>query len=169
VLFRFPVPLPSRAFFLSAASVAYVGVAGALLEGTPAPSLFAALLILGLVWVWKKTGSGISPARKLAGRIARTTAWGLSLFLTARAGPDGSAALDAAANLGVGTVTVTSLVALARLEGPGGLLQAPRAARSLDAAVLVKPELRKHVQPYGPPPLEELFQFAVDPRIPVYV
>jgi hypothetical protein len=136
VLFRFPVPVFSRAFFFSAASVAYVGVAAALLEGTPAPSLFAALVILGLVWVWRKTGSGISPGRKLAGRIARATAWGLSLFLTARVGPDGSAALDAAANLGVGTVAVTSLVALSRLEGPGGLLQTPRAARSLDAAVL---------------------------------
>ena len=40
---------------------------------------------------------------------------------------------------------------------------------ALDAAVLVKPEIRKHVQPYGQPPLEELFQFAVDHRIPVYV
>ena len=54
----------------------------------------------------------------------------------ARVGPDGSAALDAAANLGVGVVAVTSLVALARLEGPGGLLAPPRAARSLDAALL---------------------------------
>lgn len=136
MLFRFPVPLFSRAFFFSAASVAYVGVAASLLEGTPAPSLFAVLVILALVWVWRKTGSGISAGRKLAGRIARATAWGLALFLTARVGPDGSAALDAAANLGVGAVTVTSLVALSRLEGPGGLLQTPRAARSLDAAVL---------------------------------
>ncbi len=40
---------------------------------------------------------------------------------------------------------------------------------ALDATVLVKPEVRKHVQPYGQPPLEELFQFAVDHRIPVYV
>lgn len=40
---------------------------------------------------------------------------------------------------------------------------------ALDATVLVKPELRKHVQPYGQPPLEELFQFAVDHKIPVYV
>ena len=40
---------------------------------------------------------------------------------------------------------------------------------TLDATVLVKPEFRKHVQPYGQPPLEELFQFAVDHRIPVYV
>lgn len=38
---------------------------------------------------------------------------------------------------------------------------------ALDATVL--PELRKHVQPYGQPPLEELFQFAVDHKIPVYV
>ena len=30
-------------------------------------------------------------------------------------------------------------------------------ALALDATVLVKPELRKHVQPYGQPPLEELF------------
>jgi len=40
---------------------------------------------------------------------------------------------------------------------------------ALDATVLVKPEFRKHVQPYGQPALEELFQFAVDHRIPVYV
>ena len=40
---------------------------------------------------------------------------------------------------------------------------------ALDATVLVKPELRKHVQPYGQPALEELFQFAVDHRIPVNV
>jgi len=40
---------------------------------------------------------------------------------------------------------------------------------ALDATVLVKPEVRKHVQPYGQPPLEELFQFAVDHRIPVSV
>jgi predicted peroxiredoxin len=40
---------------------------------------------------------------------------------------------------------------------------------ALDAAVLVKPDVRKHVQPYGFPPLEELFQFAVDHKVPVYV
>ena len=42
-------------------------------------------------------------------------------------------------------------------------------ALALDATVLVKPELRKHVQPYGQPPLEELFQFMVDHRVPIYV
>lgn len=40
---------------------------------------------------------------------------------------------------------------------------------ALDAAALVKPEVRKHVVPHGQPPLDELFQFAVDHRIPVYV
>jgi predicted peroxiredoxin len=40
---------------------------------------------------------------------------------------------------------------------------------ALDATVLVRPEFRQHVQPYGQPPLEELFQFAVDHQIPVYV
>jgi predicted peroxiredoxin len=40
---------------------------------------------------------------------------------------------------------------------------------ALDATVLVKPEVRKHVRPHGQPPLDELFQFAIDHRIPVYV
>ena len=40
---------------------------------------------------------------------------------------------------------------------------------ALDATVLVKPEIRKHVQPHGQPALEELFQFAVDHRVPVYL
>ncbi len=40
---------------------------------------------------------------------------------------------------------------------------------TLDATVLVRPELRKHVQPYGLPSLEDLFQFVVDHKIPVYV
>lgn len=40
---------------------------------------------------------------------------------------------------------------------------------ALDATVLIKPELRQHVKPYGLPSLEELFQFAVDYRIPIYL
>ncbi|MBI2202268.1 MAG: hypothetical protein HYU41_00170 [Candidatus Rokubacteria bacterium] len=40
---------------------------------------------------------------------------------------------------------------------------------ALDATVLVKPEIRKHVVPHGQPPLDELFRFAVDHKIPVYV
>ena len=40
---------------------------------------------------------------------------------------------------------------------------------ALDATVLVKPEVRRHIQSYGQPPLEELFKFAIDNQIPVYV
>lgn len=40
---------------------------------------------------------------------------------------------------------------------------------ALDATVLVRPDIRKHVQPHGQPALEELFQFTVDHRVPVYV
>lgn len=40
---------------------------------------------------------------------------------------------------------------------------------AVDATLLVRPELRKHIQPFGQPHLEELFQFVVDHRIPVYV
>ena len=39
---------------------------------------------------------------------------------------------------------------------------------ALDAAVLVKSQLRQYVKLYGLHPLEELFQFAVDHQIPVY-
>ncbi|HWQ69334.1 MAG TPA: DsrE family protein [Patescibacteria group bacterium] len=40
---------------------------------------------------------------------------------------------------------------------------------ALDATVLIKLEFRQHVKPYGLPPLDELFQFAVDHRIPIYL
>ncbi len=40
---------------------------------------------------------------------------------------------------------------------------------ALDATVLVRPEVRRHVQPHGQPALEELFRFAVEHGIPVYV
>ncbi len=40
---------------------------------------------------------------------------------------------------------------------------------ALDATLLVRPELRKHIQPAGIPHLEELFKFAVDHQIHVFV
>ena len=40
---------------------------------------------------------------------------------------------------------------------------------ALDATALGRADVRKHVQPHGQPPLTELFQFAVDHRIPIYV
>ena len=40
---------------------------------------------------------------------------------------------------------------------------------ALGATVLVRLEIRKHVQLHGQPALEELFQFTVERRVPVYV
>src|SRR5687768_8600996 len=89
-----------------------------------------------LFFVYRATERGISSERKLAGKVVRAVVWSLALWVTARVGPSGSAALDAAANAGIGTAAVTSLFALARIEGTGGMLKPPRAAESLDAAML---------------------------------
>ncbi len=121
-----------RSFWLAAASVGYVGVAGSLVGGTPGPWLTGALLFPLLWVVWRKTES--KQAR--GAPVVRATAWGLALWVAARVGPGGNAALDAAANAGVGTTAVAGLVALARVEGVAGMVAPPRAARSLDAALL---------------------------------
>lgn len=65
----------------------------------------------------------------------RLTAWGAALLIAARTGTVARPALDAAANLGAGAAAVGALVALSRLPANGGLLEAPRGARSLDAAL----------------------------------
>lgn len=122
----------TRSFWTAAASVAYVGVTGSLVGRTPAPWIVAAALVLGLAWVWRRT----SPRPAPAARIVRATAFGLAFWAAARVGPDGHAALDAAANAGVGISAVAGLVALARIEGTGGMLAPSAAARSLDAALL---------------------------------
>ncbi|HWP10108.1 MAG TPA: hypothetical protein VNN72_30405, partial [Polyangiaceae bacterium] len=122
----------ARSFWLGAAAIAYVGVAGSLVARSPGPWLAAAVFVLLTVVTWRKT----EPRAERGASVVRATVWGLSLWVTARVGPLGNAALDAAANAGIGTTAVASLVALARIEGPGGMLVAPRATRSLDAATL---------------------------------
>jgi hypothetical protein len=125
------VPAP-RSFWPAALSVGYVGIAGSLVGRSPEPWL-AALFFVGLLAVtWRKTEG----RRQRGSRVVRATAWGLALWGAARVGPEGNAALDAAANAGVGTTAVAGLVALARIDGLGGMLAPPRAARSLDAAML---------------------------------
>ncbi|HEX5099343.1 MAG TPA: hypothetical protein VFV94_07570, partial [Polyangiaceae bacterium] len=122
----------ARSFWLGAAAIAYVGVAGSLVARSPGPWLAAAVFVLLAVVTWRKT----EPRAEREASVVRATVWGLSLWVTARVGPLGNAALDAAANAGIGTTAVASLVALARIEGPGGMLVAPRATRSFDAATL---------------------------------
>ncbi|HTQ05194.1 MAG TPA: hypothetical protein VMI54_15125 [Polyangiaceae bacterium] len=125
------VPAP-RSFWPAALCVGYVGIAGSLVGRGPGPWLTAGLLVGLMAVVWRKT----APGRQRGARVVRATAFGLALWATARVGPEGNAALDAAANAGVGTTAVAGLVALARIEGLGGMLVPPRAAASLDAALL---------------------------------
>ncbi len=122
----------SRSFWSAAVSVGYVGVTGSLVGHGSAPVVAAALLVFLLGVTWRKT----EPRSQDSARVVRATAYGLALFLVARVGPEGNAALDAAANAGVGMTAVAGLVALARIQGPGGMLVAPASARSLDAAML---------------------------------
>jgi hypothetical protein len=123
----------TRGFLLPAVSLLYVGVTASSVGKGLFPGVVAAALMLFAVWAYRRTAAMAEDART----VSRATAWGLALWGAARVGPEGHAVLDAAANVGVGTTAVASLVALSRIDGPGGILGPPRAARSLDAALLV--------------------------------
>ena len=122
----------ARSFWLAAASIAYVGVAGSLFGKGSGPWLAGAFFVVLVAVTWRKT----EPRAERGARMVRATVWGLALWATARLGPAGNAALDAAANAGIGTAAVAGLMALARIEGEGGMLVPPRATVSLDAALL---------------------------------
>ncbi|HEV8245535.1 MAG TPA: hypothetical protein VGP93_07195 [Polyangiaceae bacterium] len=116
--------------------MAYVCFAAARAGHTPLPWLGLVVLTLGLGALWRRT----APSEKLpatTGSTLRALGWGLALWIAARLGPTGHAALDAAANLGIGATAVAAQLLLARIQGPAGMLAAPKAARSLDAALLV--------------------------------
>src|SRR5258706_7552916 len=99
------------------------------------------LVVTGVTWllfvsVYRRSqvaaGSDrVSPTARKAGWL---TAFGIALFAEARAGGPGRAGLDAAANLGVGIASVSSLVALGRIKPLGGMLTAPKATEALDGA-----------------------------------
>jgi hypothetical protein len=127
-----------RSFWLPAAAVAYVGFAA--VEARPGSVVpWIALLVLPLVVaeVFRRTSvppKGQDRIEPVARSAVRAGFWGAAVWLTARAGPAGRPAFDAAANLGAGVTAVAGLVALARIAPPGGLLAGPAATRSLDAA-----------------------------------
>ncbi len=73
----------------------------------------------------------VSPTARKAGWL---TALGIALFVIARSGGAGHPGLDAAANLGVGIASVSSLIALGRIKPLGGMLAPPKASESVDAA-----------------------------------
>ncbi|MBX3182427.1 MAG: hypothetical protein KIT72_08740 [Polyangiaceae bacterium] len=128
-----------RGWLLPLGSLIYVGLSTALtdqgLRG------FSWVLVLpALVWGWRRTRapeSGVDSIDPATRSGVRAAMWGAALWLVARAGPAGEPGLDAAANVGVATLAVGILVALARVPSPPGLLAPPRQARSLDAAALV--------------------------------
>jgi hypothetical protein len=129
--------LGTRSFWPALATVAYVCFAAAQAHGGLAPWVLLVALPLVLSEVWRRTASvphGEDRVEPSARAALRYCAWGAALWVAARAAPAGRPAFDAAANFGAGTCAVAGLVALARIAAPGGLLSAPRATRSFDAA-----------------------------------
>ena len=120
----------------AAASVAYVCFAAAQAERTRWPWLGLATLPALLVLFWRRTPPTEQRPPTTSATL-RAMAWGLALWAAARLGGAGHAALDAAANLGIGATAVAAQLLMARIPGPRGLLSAAPAARSLDATLLV--------------------------------
>lgn len=136
-MLRQPVGFSLKSFLLPAAAVAYVCFGAVSTRGGPWPWVALVGLTLGLALVWRRTEApraGEDHTEVVARRVVRAVAWGAALWVAARTGSAGRAGLDAVANVGVGTATVAALIALARIASLGGLLAAPPATRSLDAA-----------------------------------
>lgn len=129
--------LGTRSFWPAFGVLAYVCFAAAQAAGGATPWVLLVVLPLVLSEVWRRTGAparGEDRVEPTARSALRYAAWGAALWIAARSAPAGRPAFDVAANLGAGTCAVAGLVALARIAAPGGLLSAPRATRSLDAA-----------------------------------
>ena len=132
------MPPGRRSLWAAAGSVAYVSLHALRLGEQRWPPLLALIALpLLLVEVWRRSGRTAPGEQRIeagARSAQRACFWGAALWLAARSGPSGSAALDAAANLGAGAAAVGALVALARVASLGGLLKPHPATRSLDAA-----------------------------------
>jgi hypothetical protein len=127
----------SHSFWVSAAVLAYVCVGAAHLAQGPLPWLALLALPAILAEAWRRTAvpAGKDDVSQTSRSAFRAVVWGALLWAAARSGPAGRPALDAAANLGVGTAATAALVAIARILPRGGLLSPPRAAQSFDAAI----------------------------------
>lgn len=143
----------ARSFWIAAGAVAYAAFAALQASGGRGPAWLALVglpILLALVWTATAPLGGYAPPRttekqterdptatpthdeihRSAARICFTGAAFLAAALT---GPN-SPWLDALANLGAAIASMASLVALARIPHPGGLLPVPDEARSFDAA-----------------------------------
>jgi hypothetical protein len=129
-----------RSFWFAAIAVVYVAFAS--LEANPQQNvtwllLFGAPIVLWLTW--RYTGANpdvLEPERLVLSDAKRAAVTGTLLYFGARTGPLGHPGFDAAANVGVGITLVSACIGLSKISGRGGLLTAPRATQSLDAAVM---------------------------------
>ena len=129
-----------RSFWFATTAVVYVAFAS--LQGS-SEHVFTWLLLFGapvVLWLtWRYTSANpnvLDPGHLVLADTRRAVVVGTLLFFCARTGPLGHPGFDAAANFGVGLSLVAACIALARINGRGELLTAPRATRSLDAAVM---------------------------------
>ncbi len=125
-----------QSWLLPTALVGYVALASASGQG----KLFTWLVLLApiavalmLRYVARRDEGGLLAT---APEGIRNVVIGTGLFVAAASGPHDSAALRAAAGLAQALVTAGTLLAVARLDPPAGLLQGHPAARSLDALAL---------------------------------
>lgn len=127
----------ARSFWIAAGATAYVAFAAlGERDGHGAPWLALAVLPVLLAVGWTLTAppmrgeDRVDPTARSAARAALT---GLCVLLAAASAPSATA-FDALTHVGAGLASMAGLVALARLESLGGLLEPPSGARRLDAA-----------------------------------
>jgi transcriptional regulator with AAA-type ATPase domain len=126
----------NRELALCLLALAYVAFAAMRTAGVGVVLFVTAASGLGFIASYRRSqvAAGSDRVSPGARRAAWLTAFGIALFVTARAGGPGRPGLDAAANLGAGIAAVSSLVALGRIKPLGGVLIAPKATESLDGA-----------------------------------
>jgi transcriptional regulator with AAA-type ATPase domain len=126
----------SRELALCLLALAYVAFAAARSGAGGRVAFSFAFASFAFVFVYRRcqVAAGTDRVSPTARRAAWLTAFGIALFVVARAGATGRPGLDAAANLGAGIASVSALVALGRIKPLGGMLVAPKATESLDGA-----------------------------------
>ncbi|MGC4069936.1 MAG: hypothetical protein QM784_35820 [Polyangiaceae bacterium] len=129
-----------RSFWFATIAVVYVAFAS--LEANSQQNVTWLLLVGApfVLWLtWRYTGASpdvLEPERLVLSDAKRAAVTGTLLYFCARTGPLGHPGFDAAANVGVGITLVSACIALSKISGRGGLLSAPRATQSLDAATM---------------------------------
>lgn len=127
-------------FWLPVVLVAWVALAALRTEPSAvAPWLALATMPALTGWAFRRTGARVGDSDDRAWLRGATRALGVGapLFVAGSSGAAGHPGLEAAAQVGAATASVAALVAVARIEGMGGLARPAQAARRLDGAGLV--------------------------------